>query len=105
MHLVYNINTVCTSDFIILFHFLVLFKTMLKTNIKKNFHQYQKAAEGGNVEAMSDLAFCYDNGEGTEKDLGKAFHWYQKAVEGGNEEVMSNLAFCYYNGEGTEKDL
>jgi TPR repeat protein len=46
----------------------------MKKNFKKNFNWYQKAAEGGDVEAMHNLALCYENGEGMEKDLGKAFH-------------------------------
>ncbi|CAB4484458.1 unnamed protein product [Rhizophagus irregularis] len=54
---------------------------------------------------MKNLAICYENGEGTGKDLEKAFHWYQKAAENDNTGAMDNLAICYYHGEGTEKNL
>ncbi|GBB94417.1 hypothetical protein RclHR1_02350016 [Rhizophagus clarus] len=74
-------------------------------DLEKAFHWYQKAAEGGDVEAMHSIAVCYNNGEGTEKDLAKAFDWYQKAAEGGHVEAMYSLAVCYNNEEGTEKDL
>ncbi|GBC08781.1 hypothetical protein RclHR1_08380002 [Rhizophagus clarus] len=95
---------------------------------KALFDQYKKEAENGNNgnhQAMHDLATCYINGEGTEKNLEQgfywhqkaveygdknamnclAFHWYQKSAENGDEEAQYNLASLYYNGEGTEKDL
>ena len=52
---------------------------------------------------MSNLATCYKNGEGTEKNLERAFHWYQKAAINGNKEAMFNLANCYKNGKVIER--
>ena len=66
---------------------------------------YQKAAEAGESAAQFNLAFCYKNGEGVEKDFSKAVYWYQKAAEAGESDAQNNLAFCYYNGEGVEKDI
>ncbi|GES75100.1 kinase-like domain-containing protein [Rhizophagus clarus] len=54
---------------------------------------------------MVILAYCYHDGEGTEKNLEKAFYWFQKGAENGNEIAINNLASCYENGEGTEKNL
>ncbi|RIA81548.1 hypothetical protein C1645_716941 [Glomus cerebriforme] len=56
---------------------------------------------------MNELACCYYNGKGTEKNLEKAFYWYQKASENenGNEIAMIGLAICYESGFGTEKNL
>ncbi|CAB4380680.1 unnamed protein product [Rhizophagus irregularis] len=53
----------------------------------------------------AENAICYENGEGTEKNSKKAFHWYHKAAENSNERAMFNLAICYENGIGTEKNL
>src|SRR5256885_1496595 len=61
-------------------------------NVGKAFYWYQKAAVNGDNNAMNNLAVCYKNGEGTEKDLGKAFYWYQKATENGNKHAMNSLA-------------
>ncbi|PKC17062.1 HCP-like protein [Rhizophagus irregularis] len=54
---------------------------------------------------MIDLAACYHDGKGTEKDLEKSFYWNQKAAENGDEKALFNLALSYNNGEGTEKNL
>ncbi|GET65661.1 uncharacterized protein OCT59_027343 [Rhizophagus irregularis] len=63
-------------------------------------------AENGDKEAINNLvAICYENGEGTEKDLEKAFYLYQKAAEDDHIEAMINLANIYENGKGMEKDF
>ncbi|GBC47032.2 kinase-like domain-containing protein [Rhizophagus irregularis DAOM 181602=DAOM 197198] len=72
---------------------------------KECIHSLERSAENGDKVAMYNLAICYKNGEGTEKNLENAFHWYQKAAENGYTDAMFNLAICYKNGEGTEKNL
>uniref|UniRef100_U9V3V1 Protein kinase domain-containing protein n=1 Tax=Rhizophagus irregularis (strain DAOM 181602 / DAOM 197198 / MUCL 43194) TaxID=747089 RepID=U9V3V1_RHIID len=84
--------------------------TIITKNCCKPFtKELWGSAENGDKEAMFNLAICYKNGEGTEKNLEKAFYWYQKAAENaaenGNEVAMNNLAICYENGNGTEKNL
>ncbi|POG64081.1 hypothetical protein GLOIN_2v1679302, partial [Rhizophagus irregularis DAOM 181602=DAOM 197198] len=54
---------------------------------------------------MYNLAKCYENGEGTKKNLEKAFHWYQKAAEKDHVAAIFNLSGCYRYGVGTEKNL
>ena len=44
------------------------------------FKRYEKAAEQGDADAQYNLALCYKNGTGVEKDAEKAVEWYQKAV-------------------------
>ena len=54
---------------------------------------------------MNNLAICYKNGEGIEKNLEQAFYWFQKAAENENIKAQCNLATLYYKGEGTKKNL
>ncbi|CAB4403679.1 unnamed protein product [Rhizophagus irregularis] len=65
----------------------------------------EKLAENNDEIGMFNLAICYKDGEGIEKNLEKAFHWYQKAAEKDHIKAMTNLAKCHKNGVGTEKDL
>jgi len=37
----------------------------------------QKAAEQGHASAQCNLALCYENGTGVEKDEQKAVEWYE----------------------------
>ncbi len=66
---------------------------------------WQKAADAGNSAAQKNLAICYFNGYGVEKDVEKAVYWWQKAADAGNSAAQKNLAFCYLKGEGIEKDV
>jgi hypothetical protein len=77
----------------------------IERDLEKAFHWFQKAAEGGSVEAMCNLAIRYYGEKGTERDLEKTFYWSQKAAEGGNVKAMCNLAIHYYSGEGMERNL
>ncbi|RIA79337.1 kinase-like domain-containing protein [Glomus cerebriforme] len=69
---------------------------------------------------MYNLAICYCNGYGTEKNLEKVSYWLQKILEkdfyflqkmaenaeyGNMDDAMFNLAKYYGNGFGTEKNL
>ena len=40
---------------------------------------------------MKNLAGCYKEGIGVDKDLAKAIEWYTKAAEQGNEEAKTKL--------------
>ena len=66
---------------------------------------WQKAADAGNSAAQKNLAICYFNGYGVEKDVEKAVYWWQKAADAGNSAAQKNLAFCYLKGDGVEKNV
>ena len=66
---------------------------------------FQKAADAGNSAAQKNLAICYFNGYGVEKDVEKAIYWWQKAADAGDSDAQYRLAFCFLKGEGVEKDV
>src|SRR5688572_550887 len=81
------------------------FNTETNKDLYDTFNWYQKEAENGDIEAQSNLATLYYEGEETEKNLEKAYYWYQKAAENGDITAQYNLATLYYYGQGTEKNL
>ena len=66
---------------------------------------FQKAADAGNSAAQKNLAICYFNGYGVEKDVEKAIYWWQKAADAGDSDAQNSLAFRYFKGDGVEKDV
>ena len=62
------------------------------------------AAEGGQVAAMTRLAFIYDAGEGVEKDRKKALKYFLKAATAGDEAACHRLGMIYLEGDGAIKD-
>jgi len=54
---------------------------------------------------MFNLGYCYNHGQGVEKDISKAVGLYQQAADMGNPLAINNLGRCYEYGEGVEKDI
>jgi TPR repeat protein len=50
-----------------------------------------KAAKQGDPLSQHNLGYCYENGEGVEKDIKKAIEWYQKAAKQGHEDSILRL--------------
>lgn len=50
-------------------------------NFERAFELYSESAELGLSMAEMQLADCYMNGKGVEKDLKKWFEWLQRAAE------------------------
>lgn len=71
---------------------------------KTKFEQYQKAAEQGDSVAQYNLARCFAEGLGTEKNREQAAMWYRKAANDGIVEAQYGLAVCLLYGKGTVKD-
>ena len=54
---------------------------------ERAFDLYKVAAKEGSNSARKGLVYLYEQGEGTEKNLGKAIYWYKKAAGDGYQEV------------------
>ena len=65
---------------------------------------YEKAADGGNSDAMVSLGLLYANGQGVAQDYAKAREWYEKAAAKDNAVAMNNLGWLYQNGWGVAQD-
>lgn len=62
---------------------------------EKSFHWRKKAADQGYEPALDDLAFNYEEGIGTSKNLGKAANCYKLLAEKGDVSSMLHLAEIY----------
>lgn len=62
---------------------------------------FERAAQLGNVKAMTALGVMLRSGEGTAKNTDRAFKLLSAAARQGNGEAMWNLAQMYDWGEGT----
>jgi len=65
---------------------------------------FRKAAEQNLALAQSNLARCYRNGEGVQKDEPEAIKWWSKAADQDEADAQANLGFCYAQGQGVPKD-
>ena len=71
---------------------------MKKNYIKaKAFNHFIKAAKQGHRDAQYELAVCYKNGYGTDKNYDEAFKWFEKAAKQGQKESQYELAVYYEN--------
>lgn len=69
------------------------------------FEAYQRAAEGGVVQAQYALGFAYRHGEGIEEDYGEAYRWFTAAARSGNEDALAAVGNAHANGEGVPRNL
>lgn len=53
----------------------------------------------------SKIAEAYENGKGTERNIGEAIQWYRIAAESGDYHAAIKLGVFYETGFGVEKDL
>lgn len=66
---------------------------------------YVLAAKKGHVTAHLNLGYCYEMGEGVEKDMEKAFMLYFKAATKGSAGGQNNVGTMFASGEGVEKNV
>ena len=87
-----------------------------QNGVKKNyimaFESFRKAAEQGNPKAIYQLGFCYEKGDGVDKDEKLSIAWYKKAIpelismsELGDSDSQCYLGECYQKGLTLPKDF
>jgi len=72
---------------------------------KKATRLFQRAADLGNVNAMNQVGFAHQHGNGVKIDKKKMIKYYRMAADLGYERAQFNVANCYYNGEGVARDF
>jgi hypothetical protein len=65
---------------------------------------YQKACDGGDRRACTNLGMMYENGNGVEKSPDRAADLFKRSCEAGGSGGCLNLGLLYLNGEGVPKD-
>jgi Holliday junction DNA helicase RuvB len=66
---------------------------------------FEKAVKQGRAPAQINLALCYMDGLGVEKDEAEGVKWYSTAAEKGHAFAEYSLGNCYYLGRGVAKDI
>lgn len=82
-----------------------------QTNHQKNkkaaqeaFQWYKKSAEQGNAEGEYNLARCYFDGFGVDKNEDAAFSYFTKSAEQNLPDALREIGNCCYTGSGTMKN-
>lgn len=70
----------------------------------KAIEYYTKSAEGGNIMALNNLGFIYEQGKGSDINYDKAREYYLKGANNKNSESCNNLGNLYLRGNGVMKD-
>jgi TPR repeat protein len=71
---------------------------------KKSLSILEQDAERNDPEALCDLAFMYNVGDGVKIDKFKTINYYLLAAEMGYNRALYNLGLMYSNGLGVPKD-
>jgi len=65
---------------------------------------FERAANSGDVRAMSSLGVRYHEGKGFKRDAQKAVKYYRIAVDRGNMSAQYHLGHCFRDGVGVTRD-
>lgn len=63
----------------------------VRENMSEARRWYEKAAEGGQTDAMWNLGGLYEKGAGGPKNLTEARRWYEKAAALGHKQAEESL--------------
>ncbi len=62
------------------------------------------STKGDDNEILENLAYCYEEGKGTQQDYGKAIQLLARAANNGSDYALLNMGHYYMNGWGVKKD-
>jgi TPR repeat protein len=65
---------------------------------------FRKAADQGNKDAQTELAFFYQTGRGVTQDYAQAAKWYKKAAIQGDKEAQYETGLLLETGVGVSQD-
>ena len=66
-------------------------RIVLKDISKSDIERYITEANQGNIDAQYRLAYCYEIGNGVNKDISVSIYWYKKAAEKGHSGAIKKL--------------
>ena len=75
-------------------------KAYAEGNIAKARKIWEELAANGDGQAMNNLGVLYDQGKGTDPDVGQAINWFAKSARAGNPSGMSNYGRMLEQGRG-----
>jgi TPR repeat protein len=59
----------------------------------------------GYAEAMCEVGWMFEKGNGVAKDNSKAFEWMLKSAQQGYARAQNNIGLYYHRGRGTPVDI
>jgi len=66
---------------------------------------FEQGPQGGSAQAMDDLGWLYESGNGVNRDRVRALSLFNDAAKRGSAEGMYHLGVVYHEGLGVQKDL
>lgn len=75
-----------------------------KGDTKTAQREFERAAKGGDAEAMFMLARMYGEGKGVKEDRKTAFQWMERAAKAGSVRAQGSLAMFFSEGVGTARN-
>ena len=70
--------------------------------MNEEIRKLEERVKNGDTDAMYNLAYMYQYGNGVDVNYTKAIELYEKAANLGNSSAMNNLAFMYERGKGVD---
>ncbi|WKE66663.1 tetratricopeptide repeat protein [Gallaecimonas kandeliae] len=101
---IHNLCKISLSGDPIAAHYLVNYYDAIK-EYGSAFRWCKHAADLGHLDALCDLGYKYQYGEGCELDYSKALEFTSMSAEAGNTQAIHNLAVMYDEGVIVDKDV